>query len=156
MAPLGTTLDLADRTVIDREGRKCAQLVVLVRGVAAVTAKGTLEEILRRGDVWGDAGTSCAVARRTLVAVGTVRIHAYSKRELKALQHLLPELGQQLLRSGTATARLVSASDDPGRDRDWTRFGADHVFIGSATDRRMYAGAVMAVTKAWLRGGRGL
>ena len=74
MAPLGTTLDLADRTVIDREGRKCAQLVVLVRGVAAVTAKGTLDEMLRRGDVWGDAGTSRAVGRRTLVAVGPVRI----------------------------------------------------------------------------------
>ena len=106
LAPLGTTLDLADGTVIEREGRHCAQLVVLVRGVAAVTVNGALEEMLRRGDVWGDAGRSSAVARRTLVAAGPVRIHAYSVREFNALRCLLPELGQRLLRTGTAAAGL--------------------------------------------------
>jgi hypothetical protein len=110
LAPLGTTLDLADGTVIEREGGDCAQLVVLVRGVAAVTVNGTLEEMLRRGDVWGDAGHSGAVARRTLVAAGPVRIHAYSVREFKALRNLLPELGHRLLRTGTAAAGLVQPS----------------------------------------------
>jgi hypothetical protein len=106
LAPLGTTLELADRTVIEREGDDCAQLVVLVRGVAAVTVNGTLEEMLGRGDVWGDAGHSGAVARRTLVAAGPVRIHAYSVREFNALRDLLPELGQRLLRTGTVAAGL--------------------------------------------------
>ena len=103
---IGTTLDLADRTVIEREGRDCAQLIIVLRGSAAVTAGGDLQEMLIRGDVWGDGGVSGAAASRTLVAMSRLRIHAFSKREFRALQDLLPALGQRLLRTGTATAGL--------------------------------------------------
>jgi len=106
LAPLGTTLDLAAGRVIQRGGRACSQLIVLVRGIAAVTADGVLEGLVGRGTVWGDAGVSGRAASRTLVAAVPLRIHVFDNREFRTLRSLCPELGQRLLRTGTASAGL--------------------------------------------------
>jgi hypothetical protein len=107
LAPLGTTLDIAAGRVIEREGGSSTQLVVLVRGIAAVTADGALEELLGRGDAFGDAGVSGRLVSRALVAAAPLRIHVFNLREFGALRSVLPQLGERLLRSGTATAGLV-------------------------------------------------
>jgi hypothetical protein len=106
LAPLGTTLDLGAGRVIDRQGCNCAQLVVLVRGIAAVTTDGVLEGLVGRGTVWGDAGASGRAASRTLVAAAPIRIHVFDTREFRTLQSLCPALGERLLRTGTAIAGL--------------------------------------------------
>jgi hypothetical protein len=106
LTPLGTTLDLPAGRVIQREGRECRQLVVLVRGIAAVTTDGLLDGLLHRGAVWGDAGLSGRATTRALVAAVPLRIHVYDPREFRALGLLCPDLGQRLLRTGTAAAGL--------------------------------------------------
>lgn len=113
IAHLGTTLDFGAGVTLSCEGAVCRELIVVVRGVVALTRNGALQGLLRLGDAWGDGGLSATTTDMTAVTARAVRVHAYSGRETRALQRACPVLAQRLLRTGACRGLGLPAQAIP-------------------------------------------
>lgn len=130
IAHLGTTLDFGAGATLSREGDLCGELIVLVRGVVALTRAGARQGLMRAGDSWGDGGLFTTTTEMTAVAARPVRIHVYNERETRALRRACPLLAHRLLRTGAyrgvGQAAICNPPQAPVRAYlDLTRDGHD-------------------------------